>query len=119
MMMEPASVSEAKDMAEVEFEGLKVTAQAIEKLEQVLEEVGDKESAVRIVRTATSPNQFQMKVDKVGKNDYTLKRSGNKILIFDQDLRSELDGIIIGTHERSGSVRFTITQQPPLSIEFE
>jgi hypothetical protein len=119
IMMEPASVSKTKHTKDVEFEGLKVTAQAIEMLERSLEKVGDKESAVRIARSAISPNQFGMKVAKVSKNDYVLKIGSNKILMFDQSLLAELQGMTIGTREHSGSMWLTIAQQPTLSIEFE
>jgi len=93
---------------------LTVTANAKDKLKEVLQQQGDSQMAIRIIPSSSNPGQLQLGLDKPREEDQVVKtEDGKKLLLIGPDLVPTLDRIVMDYQETSQGSGFTMSELAP------
>ena len=93
---------------------LTVTAQAAEKLKEAIQaQTTDPEVAIRLVPSASRPNQLDMALDKEKEGDQVVESKGAKVLFVSSELSQVLEGMVIDCRETPQGVQFSISKLAP------
>jgi Fe-S cluster assembly iron-binding protein IscA len=90
---------------------LTVTALAAEKLKEAIQaQTTDPEVAIRLIPSASRPNQLDMALDKEKEGDQVVESEGAKVLFVSSELTQVLDGMVIDCQETPQGVQFSISK---------
>jgi Fe-S cluster assembly iron-binding protein IscA len=90
---------------------LTVTALAAEKLKEAIQaQTEDPEVAIRLIPSASRPNQLDMALDKEKEGDQVVESEGAKVLFVSSELTQVLDGMVIDCQETPQGVQFSISK---------
>jgi len=93
---------------------LTVTAQAASKLKEAIQaQTTDPEVAIRLIPSASRPNQLDMALDKGEESDQVVESEGVKVLFVSSELDQVLDGMVIDCQETPEGVQFSISKLAP------
>ena len=93
---------------------LTVTALAVEKLKEAIRtQATDSEIGIRLMPSPSTPNQFEMALDKEKEGDQVVESEGLKILLLRPELAPALEGMFIDCQGTPQGVRFTISKLTP------
>jgi thioredoxin 1 len=95
---------------------LTVTTSAKGKLKEALQEQADPEMAIRIIPSASNPDQLQLALDKPKEEDQVVESDdGMKLLLVGSDLVATLEGITMDYQETPQGSGFTMSAIAPES----
>jgi Fe-S cluster assembly iron-binding protein IscA len=93
---------------------LTVTELAAEKLKEAIQaQTEDPELAIRLVPSASRPNQMDMALDKEKEGDQVVESQGVMVLFVSAELERVLDGMVIDCQETPRGVQFSISRLAP------
>lgn len=93
---------------------LTVTAQAAAKLKEAIQaQTTDPEVAIRLIPSASRPNQLDMALNKGEESDQVVESEGTKVLFVSSELAQVLDGMVIDCQETPEGVQFSISKLAP------
>ena len=93
---------------------LTVTAAAAAKLKEAIQsQTADPEIAIRLIPSASRPNQLDMALDKEKEGDQVVEIEGVKVLFVSAELNEVLDGMVIDCQETEEGVQFSIAKLAP------
>jgi len=90
---------------------LTVTANAKDKLKEVLQQQGDSQMAIRIIPSPSMPGQLQLGLDTPKEEDQVVEtEDGKKLLVIGPDLVPTLERIVMDYQETSQGSGFTMSE---------
>jgi len=93
---------------------LTVTAQAAAKLKEAIQgQTEDPELAIRLVPSASRPNQLDMALDRKQESDQVVESDGFQVLFVSAELTQALDGMVIDCQDTPQGAQFSITRLVP------
>jgi Fe-S cluster assembly iron-binding protein IscA len=93
---------------------LTVTAQAAAALKEAIQaQTEDPELAIRLVPSASRPNQLDMALAKKKEGDQVVDSDGFEVLFVSAELTQALDGMVIDCQDTPQGPQFSIARLAP------
>ena len=93
---------------------LTVTAQAAAALKEAIQaQTEDPELAIRLVPSASKPNQLDMALDRKKEGDQVVDSDGFEVLFISAELSQVLDGMVIDCQDTPQGPQFSISRLSP------